>query len=453
MIAMNSDLHTRLQSALDSLSPPPLIKSYGRLIRVNGLTLTATGGQFAIGEKYQVESVDGVWYDVEVIGFNQAEAYLMPLKKAQNLCSGGRVRPAAKVSTVAISEKLLGRVVDAQMQPIDNLGDLDKDDTVNLSKLPKDYSLTPLERKGVTEPLDVGIRAINSLFSVGKGQRLGLFAGSGVGKSKLLGMMTRYTSADVVIVSLVGERGWEVKEFIEQSLGKEGLKKAIVIASPADDSPLLRIKAAELSHRLAAFFRDQNLNVLLLMDSLTRYAQAQREIGLSVGELPASKGYPPSVFSKLTQLVESSGNSEKSKGSMTAIYTVLAEGDDQQDPIADNARAILDGHIVLDRTLAEKGHYPAINIGASISRVMPNIVTPEQLDYCYKLKKLYSRYMQVHELIPLGAYQAGKDPELDSAVALYPKIESFLCQGLNEKFDFAQSAKQLNDVMGKLNVK
>ncbi|AQQ01894.1 flagellum-specific ATP synthase FliI [Pseudoalteromonas aliena] len=450
---MNSDLHTRLQSALDSLSPPPLIKSYGRLIRVNGLTLTATGGQFAIGEKYQVESVDGVWYDVEVIGFNQAEAYLMPLKKAQNLCSGGRVRPAAKVSTVAISEKLLGRVVDAQMQPIDNLGDLDKDDTVNLSKLPKDYSLTPLERKGVTEPLDVGIRAINSLFSVGKGQRLGLFAGSGVGKSKLLGMMTRYTSADVVIVSLVGERGWEVKEFIEQSLGKEGLKKAIVIASPADDSPLLRIKAAELSHRLAAFFRDQNLNVLLLMDSLTRYAQAQREIGLSVGELPASKGYPPSVFSKLTQLVESSGNSEKSKGSMTAIYTVLAEGDDQQDPIADNARAILDGHIVLDRTLAEKGHYPAINIGASISRVMPNIVTPEQLDYCYKLKKLYSRYMQVHELIPLGAYQAGKDPELDSAVALYPKIESFLCQGLNEKFDFAQSAKQLNDVMGKLNVK
>ncbi|MBH0020062.1 FliI/YscN family ATPase [Pseudoalteromonas sp. SWXJ133] len=450
---MNSDLNSRLKSALNILTAPPLIQSYGRLIRVNGLTLTATGGQFAIGEKYQVESVDGVWYDAEVIGFHQDEAYLMPLKKAQNLCSGGRVRPAAKVSTVAISEKLLGRVVDAQMQPIDNLGDLDKDETVNLSKLPKDYSLTPLERKGVTEPLDVGIRAINSLFSVGKGQRLGLFAGSGVGKSKLLGMMTRYTSADVVIVSLVGERGWEVKEFIEQSLGKEGLKKAIVIASPADDSPLLRIKAAELSHRLAAFFRDKDLNVLLLMDSLTRYAQAQREIGLSVGELPASKGYPPSVFSKLTQLVESSGNSEKSKGSMTAIYTVLAEGDDQQDPIADNARAILDGHIVLDRTLAEKGHYPAINIGASISRVMPNIVTPEQLEYCYKLKKLYSRYMQVHELIPLGAYQAGKDPELDSAVALYPEIESFLCQGLNEKVDFVQSCIQLNEVMSKLNVK
>ncbi|WP_350608248.1 hypothetical protein [Pseudoalteromonas sp. MER144-MNA-CIBAN-0113] len=223
------------------------------------------------------------------------------------------------------------------------------------------------------------------------------------------------------------------------------------MASPADDSPLLRIKAAELSHKLAAYFRDKNSNVLLLMDSLTRYAQAQREIGLSVGELPASKGYPPSVFSKLTQLVESSGNSEKSKGSMTAIYTVLAEGDDQQDPIADNARAILDGHIVLDRTLAEKGHYPAINIGSSISRVMPNIVSDEQLSFCYKLKKLYSRYMQVHELIPLGAYQAGKDPELDSAVNLYPKIESFLCQGLNEQVDFSQSVNQLNAVMGELN--
>ncbi|PCC12276.1 FliI/YscN family ATPase [Pseudoalteromonas sp. JB197] len=450
---MNNDLHIRLEQAYATLNRPPLIQSYGRLTRVNGLTLTATGGQFAIGGKYQVESVDGVWYDVEVIGFNQSEAYLMPLKKVQNLCSGGRVRPVLKTSNVSISEKLLGRVLDAQMQPIDNLGALEKDESSNLSSLAKDYSMTPLQRKGVTQPLDVGIRAINSLFSVGMGQRLGLFAGSGVGKSKLLGMMTRYTSADVVIVSLVGERGWEVKEFIEQSLGPEGLKKAIVIASPADDSPLLRVKAAELSHKLAAYFRDQNLNVLLLMDSLTRYAQAQREIGLSVGELPASKGYPPSVFSKLTQLVESSGNSEKSKGSLTAIYTVLAEGDDQQDPIADNARAILDGHIVLDRALAEKGHYPAINIGASISRVMPNIVSSEQLEQCYKLKKLYSRYMQVHELIPLGAYQVGKDSELDNAVALYPEIEAFLCQGLNDKFDFAQSANQLNEIMNKLNAK
>ena len=448
---MTNPLHTCLKSALKALTPPELVKSYGRLTRVNGLTLTATGGQFAMGEKYQVESVDGHWYDAEVVGFNHDEAYLMPLKKIQNLYSGGRVRPVIKNSHVAISEKLLGRVLDAQMQPIDNLGPLEQDSTKSVSKLGNDYSLTPLERKGVIEPLDVGIRAINSLFSVGKGQRLGLFAGSGVGKSKLLGMMTRFTSADVVIVSLVGERGWEVKDFIEQSLGKEGLKKAIVIASPADDSPLLRIKAAELSHKLAAYFRDKNSNVLLLMDSLTRYAQAQREIGLSVGELPASKGYPPSVFSKLTQLVESSGNSEKSKGSMTAIYTVLAEGDDQQDPIADNARAILDGHIVLDRTLAEKGHYPAINIGSSISRVMPNIVSDEQLSFCYKLKKLYSRYMQVHELIPLGAYQAGKDPELDSAVNLYPQIESFLCQGLNEQVDFSQSITQLNAVMSKLN--
>ena len=267
---MTNPLHTSLKSALKALTPPELVKSYGRLTRVNGLTLTATGGQFAMGEKYQVESVDGHWYDAEVVGFNQDEAYLMPLKKIQNLYSGGRVRPVIKNNHVAISEKLLGRVLDAQMQPIDNLGPLEQDSTKNASKLGNDYSLTPLERKGVIEPLDVGIRAINSLFSVGKGQRLGLFAGSGVGKSKLLGMMTRFTSADVVIVSLVGERGWEVKDFIEQSLGKEGLKKAIVIASPADDSPLLRIKAAELSHKLAAYFRDKNSNVLLLMDSLTR---------------------------------------------------------------------------------------------------------------------------------------------------------------------------------------
>ncbi|MBU2926121.1 FliI/YscN family ATPase [Colwellia sp. 4_MG-2023] len=448
---MTSTLLERLGKATCALTSPPLLQSYGRLVRVNGLTLTAVGGVFTMGKKYQVEGIDGTWYDVEVIGFHESEAYLMPLNKIQDLYAGARVRVAKNEPSVCIDERLLGRVLDAQMNPIDDLGPLAKDQENVALKLSKSTQLNPLQRKGVTEPLDVGIRAINSLFTVGKGQRLGLFAGSGVGKSKLLGMMTKFTSADVVIVSLVGERGWEVKEFIEQSLGPEGLKKAIIIASPADDSPLLRVKAAELSHQLAIYFRDKNLNVLLLMDSLTRYAQAYREIGLSVGELPASKGYPPSVYSKLTQLVESSGNSEKSQGSMTAIYTVLAEGDDQQDPIADNARAILDGHIVLDRTLAEKGHYPAINIGASISRVMPNIVNPSQLQNCYTLKKLYSRYLQVHELIPLGAYQAGKDAELDAAVTLYPEIENFLCQKLNEKIDFSDSATQLELIMGKYN--
>ncbi|WP_404338660.1 FliI/YscN family ATPase [Pseudoalteromonas mariniglutinosa] len=448
---MNNTLHTRLLKVANELSAPPLLQSYGRLVRVNGLTLTAVGGLFAMGRKYQVESIDGIWYDVEVIGFHEAEAYLMPLNKVADLYAGARVRAAPENPSICIDERLLGRVFDAQMNPIDQLGNVAREKEHSHPKTKKYSALSPLQRKGVTEPLDVGIRAINSLFTVGKGQRLGLFAGSGVGKSKLLGMMTRFTSADVVIVALVGERGWEVKEFIEQSLGPDGLKKAIVIASPADDSPLLRVKAAEQSHKLATFFRDQNLNVLLLMDSLTRYAQAQREIGLSVGELPASKGYPPSVFSKLTQLVESSGNSEQSQGSMTAIYTVLAEGDDQQDPIADNSRAILDGHIVLDRLLAEKGHYPAINIASSISRVMPNIVEHQQLTFCYKLKKLYSRYLQVHELIPLGAYQAGKDAEMDAAVNLYPEIEAFLCQNLNEQVNFSESVSQLSHIMGKVN--
>jgi len=445
----NTVLSHVLNTATKQLTAPPLIQSYGRLVRVNGMTLTAVGGQFLMAKKYQVESIDGTWNDAQVIGFDDTKAFLMLLNKADGLYAGARVRAVADTQAIKVDMSLLGRVIDAQMQPIDDLGNLSRVDLGADCVLKKQPSLNPLQRKGVSEPLDVGVRSINGLFTVGKGQRLGLFAGSGVGKSKLLAMMTRFTSADVVIVSLVGERGWEVKEFIEQSLGPEGLKKAIVIASPADDSPLLRAKAAELSHQLAAFYRDQDLNVLLLMDSLTRYAQAQREIGLAVGELPVAKGYPPSVFSKLTQLVESSGNSEKSKGSMTAIYTVLAEGDDQQDPIADNARAILDGHIVLDRTLAEKGHYPAINIGASISRVMPNIVSSEQLASCYKLKKLYSRYLQVHELIPLGAYQAGKDAELDLAVHLYPQIEAFLCQSLNEKADFATTNQQLSQLIGK----
>lgn len=446
---MNNTLSQAVLSATKYLATPPLVQSYGRLVRVNGMTLTAVGGQFLMAKKYQVEGIDGTWNDAQVIGFDDSKAFLMLLNKADGLYAGARVRAVAESQMVKVDSSLLGRVIDAQMQPIDDLGALVKAPLGSDCILKKQASLNPLQRKGVSEPLDVGVRTINGLFTVGKGQRLGLFAGSGVGKSKLLAMMTRFTSADVVIVALVGERGWEVKEFIEQSLGPEGLKKAIVIASPADDSPLLRTKAAELSHQLAAFYRDQNLNVLLLMDSLTRYAQAQREIGLAVGELPVAKGYPPSVFSKLTQLVESSGNSEKSHGSMTAIYTVLAEGDDQQDPIADNARAILDGHIVLDRSLAEKGHYPAINIGASISRVMPNIVSAEQLAFCYKLKKLYSRYLQVHELIPLGAYQAGKDTELDLAVQLYPEIESFLCQALSEKADFEVTQQKLSQLIGK----
>lgn len=432
-------LLNRVQQAGGKLDAGALYQSFGTLVRVNGMVLTVAGGQYTLGQRYQVEMQDGQWVEAEVVGFDREQAFLMPLTNASALTTGARVKPQLNATALTVSRALLGRVVDGLMQPLDGGPALTKGEHIS-SQL---VAVNPMQKKGVTTPLDVGIKAINGLFTVGQGQRLGLFAGSGVGKSKLLGMMTRFTSADVVIVGLVGERGWEVKDFIEHSLGPDGMKKAIVVAAPADQSPLLRMRSAELAHRLAAWFRDQGLHVLLLVDSLTRYAQAQREIALSVGEPPATRGYPPSVFSKLTQLVERAGNSSDSSGSMTAIYTVLAEGDDQQDPIADAARAILDGHVVLSRELAERGHYPAIDIGASISRVMPNIVSEQQLKSCYSLKRLYSRYQQVQELIPLGAYQAGKDSELDRAVALYPKIEQFLCQGLNEQVDFSQTEQQL----------
>ena len=327
------------------------------------------------------------------------------------------------------------------MQPLDGLPAI-TGESIPLFSLPNN----PLSRQPISEPIDVGIRCINAVLTPGKGQRLGLFAGSGVGKSVLLGMMTRYTEAEIIIVGLIGERGREVREFIEHSLGEEGRKRAIVVAAPADATALMRLRAAQVCHRLAEHFRDQGKHVLLLMDSLTRYAQAQREIGLAMGEPPATKGYPPSVFSLLTQLVERAGNGLGS-GSMTAIYTVLVEGDNQQEPIADAARAILDGHIVLSRDLAEQGHYPAIDISASISRVMPQVVKKDYLAHAIKLKKLYSSYQQIKELIPLGGYQPGKDMQVDYAVQKFPAIAAFLQQGLDEQSGLSDSMNQLIQLM------
>src|SRR5690606_9435210 len=313
-----------------------------------------------------------------------------------------------------VGEHLLGRTFDGLMQPLDDLPE-PKGDTIPLRADP----VNPLKRKPVREPLDVGVRAINALLTPGKGQRLGLFAGAGLGKSVLLGMITRYTRASVIVVGLIGERGREVREFLEDALGPEGLARAVVIAAPADQSPLMRLRAAEVCHRLAEHYRDQGRDVLLLMDSFTRYAQAQRELALAIGEPPATRGYPPSVFANLTQLAERAGNG-LGEGSLTAIYTVLAEGDDQQDPIADAARAILDGHVILSRTLAEEGHYPAIDVTASVSRVMTQVTDQGHQDLAARFRRLLSRYQTVRELIPLGGYHAGQDPELDLAVKSYP---------------------------------
>lgn len=312
-------------------------------------------------------------------------------------------------------------------------------DRVSLEPKP----INPLKRRPVDTPLDVGVRAINGLLTVGKGQRIGLMAGSGVGKSVLMGMITQNTEADVIVVGLIGERGREVREFIERNLTPEARKKAIIIAAPADESPLMRLRATLLCHRVAEYFRDKGNDVLLLMDSLTRYAMAQREIALALGEPPASRGYPPSVFSVLPQLLERAGNSEHPDGSLTAIYTVLAEGDDQQDPVVDSARAILDGHVVLSRSLAEQGHYPAIDINASISRCMSGCTPEAHSTLANQFRQLYSNYLQVKELLPLGGYQPGQDPELDQSVAMHPQLKNYLLQAANDAVDFQTSLTEL----------
>ena len=292
----------------------------------------------------------------------------------------------------------------------------------------------------------MGVRAINGLLTVGRGQRMGLFAGSGVGKSVLLGMMARYTEAEVIVVGLIGERGREVKEFIDHILGAAGTRRAVVVAAPADMSPVMRLQGAAYATTIAEYFREQGRHVLLIMDSLTRYAMAQREIALAIGEPPVTKGYPPSVFARLPQLVERAGNAAKGGGSITAFYTVLAEGDDQQDPIADSARAILDGHVVLSRSLADQGHYPAIDIEASISRAMTSLIPAAQFEQVRRFKSLYSRLQRSRDLITVGAYTAGNDVQLDQAIALEPRMMAYLQQNMNESEAYAQCVARLNQL-------
>jgi flagellum-specific ATP synthase len=344
---------------------------------------------------------------------------------------------------MAVGDSLLGRVVDGAGCPLDRLGPLVGQQMRSLRSRP----FNPIEREPITATLDVGIRSINTLLTVGRGQRLGLFAGSGVGKSVLLGMMARYTTADVIVVGLIGERGREVKEFIENILGTEGLARSVVVAAPADTPPLLRIQGAMYATTIAEQFRDEGKHVLLIMDSLTRFAMAQREIALAIGEPPATKGYPPSVFARLPQLVERAGNGGRNGGSITALYTVLTEGDDPHDPIADSARAILDGHIVLSRALAEQGHYPAIDVEASISRAMHGLVSSEQLERVRRFKQLYSRYQRNRDLINVGAYVPGSDPLLDQAITAFPRLEDFLRQDMHQRVPLAAGMQDLEQLL------
>jgi len=409
------------------LGDVPVARPVGRLSAVSGLLLEVTGYAFETGQLARIETASNDWIDARVVGFREGVSYLMPFRPAEGLAAGARVFGDDGARTLSIGPAWRGRIVDGLGEPIDDRGPLIGDAVLDLAP-PR---VNPLRKQPVDGVMDVGVRAIDGMLTLGRGQRVGLFAGSGVGKSVLLGMIARQTAADVVVVGMIGERGREVREFIEHSLGPEGLSKAIVVVAPADESPLMRLMATELCHAIATHFRDAGNDVLLMIDSLTRYAMAQREIALALGEPPATRGYPPSVFGMLPRLVERAGNGE-GVGSMSAIYTVLAEGDDEQDPVVDTARAILDGHIMLSRDLASQGHYPAIDVLRSVSRCMSLVAPREQIDAVRKVKQMMSRYANVRDLIPLGGYVAGADFVTDHAVKMHDRIEAFLCQAQDE---------------------
>jgi flagellum-specific ATP synthase len=446
---------------LASLRQP--LEAVGTLARVTGLVLEAAGIRVPVGSVCDVLSEGQDPVTAEVVGFDGDRAFLMPTGQVQGLASGARVspRPAPQPAPrfgqenhpwrrsedrglhLPMGDGLLGRVVDSHGEPIDRMGALKNVRSEPMLRRP----INAMDRDPVRQPLDTGVRAINTMLTVGRGQRLGLFAGTGVGKSVLLGMMARYTAADVIVVGLIGERGREVKEFIEDILGEQGRKRSVVVAAPADAPPLVRMQGAGYATAVAEHFRDKGQHVLLLMDSLTRYAMAQREIALAIGEPPATKGYPPSCFAKLPQLVERSGNGLHGVGSITAFYTVLSEGDDQQDPIADAARGILDGHIVLSRDLAEAGHFPAIDVERSISRVMTAVATREHQAAARRMRQLLSRVNKARDLIQLGAYAPGHDHELDLAVRLQAQMSALLQQDMHAAAPMEASRKQLQALM------
>jgi flagellum-specific ATP synthase len=433
----------RLAAYRTRITVPPALIVEGKLTRMVGLTLEAAGCQAAIGARCNVQGPEGEPVEAEVVGFSGEKLFLMPTGDIRGLTPNARVIPTRHVSVAEVGAALLGRVVDGAGRPLDGKGPIRTSDSVPLTG----RAINPLARRPIREPLDVGVRAINALLTVGRGQRMGLFAGSGVGKSVLLGMMTRFTNADVIVVGLIGERGREVKEFIENILGEQGMRRASVVAVPADYPPLMRLHGAMLATSIAEYFRDQGKQVLLLMDSLTRFAQAQREIALAIGEPPATKGYPPSVFAKLPALVERAGNGDMGGGSITAFYTVLTEGDDHNDPIADAARAILDGHIVLSRRLAEAGHYPAIDIEASISRAMTEISDKPQQQAVRRFRQLYSAYEANRDLINVGAYTKGSDSQIDEAIAMHPQLLQFLRQGMDEPVALAESIRLMTEAV------
>ncbi|MDI6687257.1 MAG: flagellar protein export ATPase FliI [Desulfobacterales bacterium] len=422
--------------AVKSTSP---FSVYGKVSGVAGLLVKGYNFGTSIGEMCRIYPVgNNITIGAEVMGFMEDKVLLMPFGNLDNVGPGCRILSTGKKSNVKVGSNLLGRVIDGLGEPIDNKGPIESDSEYPIYAVP----INPLKRGRITEPIDLGIRAMNGLFGCGRGQRVGIFAGSGVGKSFLLGMIARNTTADINVIGLVGERGREVREFIENNLGKEGLARSVVVVATSDMHPLIRMRAAYVATAISEYFRDQGKDVLLMVDSLTRFAMAQREVGLSVGEPPTAKGYTPSVFSIMPKLLERAGNIEDS-GSITSLYTVLVEGDDFNEPIADTARSILDGHITLTRSLAARNHYPAIDVLQSISRLMIDIVDEKHQKMANNVLNIVSTYRKSEDLINIGAYVEGSSPEIDNAIKMIGKVNSFLRQDVDEKVSFEESKEQL----------
>ena len=425
---------------LDKIENLDTLKRYGKVKRVVGLMIESQGPESSIGDLcyiYPDRNNHEKRIHAEVIGFKDEMIVLMPYTNISEISPGSLVESARKPLEIKVGPSLIGKVVDSMGEPMDGTALPKALTVVGTEQVPPN----PLSRPPISERLEVGVRAIDSLLTIGKGQRVGIFAGSGVGKSTLLGMIARNTQADLNVIALIGERGREVREFIERDLGPEGLKRSIVVAATSDQPALMRIKGAFTATSIAEYFRDKGLNVMLMMDSVTRVAMAQREIGLAIGEPPATKGYTPSVFAIMPKLLERTGTNDK--GTVTAFYTVLVDGDDMNEPIADAVRGILDGHIVLDRALANRGQYPAINVLKSVSRLMGHLATENHREAAIKLREMLSTYLNAEDLINIGAYKRGASAEIDQAIAYYPKIISFLKQRTDEKVTLEESVQSL----------
>ncbi len=438
-----SVLEERFTAHAQRLNEMESVRTDGKVSQVAGLVIEATSRGGTVGDVCEISIDRNKKIYSEIVGFRNNKILLMPLGETVGVSPGSRIRRNTQPLTVPVSHHLLGRVIDGLGRPIDGKGPIPADDVHSVYNDPPN----PLLRNRISETLTTGIRSIDGLITLGKGQRAGIFAGSGVGKSVLLGMISRYTDAQVNVIALIGERGREVREFIERDLGEEGLKRSVVIVATSDTAATVRIKGALIATSIAEYFRDQGLDVLLLMDSLTRVAMAQREIGLAIGEPPTTKGYTPSVFALLPRLLERAGNSEK--GTITGLYTVLVEGDDLDEPISDAARSILDGHVVLSRRLATRGHYPAVDVLESVSRVRNEVVSPGQRLQASKVLEWMAVYRESEDLINIGAYQKGSNPKVDESIARIDKINAFLRQDINEPSAFEMTLSKLSELTGK----